>query len=223
MQPLCEATTKGRYPFDRLSALDADMAAFATLFAPQGALDAFFAAHLAPLVDQSTSPWSIRQGAGGEGHLSAVTLDMFQRAAEIRGAFFADGARIVVRMEVLPEAMDTQATSVALGIDGNLVTQRLDDYKSSPTPIIWPGKTGEAFVMFTGAKEPATLEQRFEGAWAWPRLIDASKLHLTDDPNRNRLIVEVAGLIAIFDLRTTAPFPFGLSALNGFTCPTTLQ
>lgn len=221
IQPICEATTKGRYPFDKGSAEDADMAAFASLFAPAGSLDTFFAAHVAQFVDQSTSPWTIRQGVGAESQLSAAALDMFQRAAKIRSVFFPDGAEIEVRMEITPEALDPQAMRVDLGIDGNLVTYSQDSGPPTPGGIVWPGEIGESFVIFS--RPGKTVEWRAKGAWALLRLIDASRIQITDLPNRKRLFVEVEGLVAIFVVRSTALLPFGLGALDGFNCPQRLH
>ena len=55
-------------------------------------MDKFFAENLAPLADLSTEPWTWKQDTALGRELSNTSLREFQRAAEIRDAFFPPGA-----------------------------------------------------------------------------------------------------------------------------------
>ena len=87
----CQQVISNRYPFFPKTERDVPLPDFARLFAPDGIIDGFFGAHLAPLVDMSGQKWEWRQDSLLARGLSAETLRQFQRAAEIRDAFFATG------------------------------------------------------------------------------------------------------------------------------------
>jgi type VI secretion system protein ImpL len=78
-----------------------------------------------------------------------------------------------VRFTVTMTDLDVAATRFILEIDG----QRFDVGHGSPrkNPVRWPGaSTGEAIATFedrSGAWPPV----RFEGPWAWFRLIEAGR------------------------------------------------
>ena len=67
------------------------LADFAKLFSPNGVMDKFFTQYLAPYADTSKREWTWRQESPVEPSLSPATLREFQRAAEIRDAFFQTG------------------------------------------------------------------------------------------------------------------------------------
>lgn len=61
---------------------------------------------------------------------------------------------------------------------------------------------------------------RIDGPWAWFRLLNAAEIRTTNVPDRKRVIFNVSGRIAIFQLQSSSVAnPFNLAALGKFSCP----
>ncbi len=86
----CQQIVSNRYPIER-SDRDIPLADFARIFAPNGVIDRFFAANLAPLANTGSKTWTWRSDSNIMRPLSVTTLRRFQQAAEIRDAFFPTG------------------------------------------------------------------------------------------------------------------------------------
>jgi len=91
---LCRQALDGRYPLVRGSTRDAAPDDFGRLLGPGGLIDDFFQKNLATLVDMSGPQWRWRSGADTLG-IPVDVLAQFQRAAQIRDAFFRAGGRDV--------------------------------------------------------------------------------------------------------------------------------
>jgi type VI secretion system protein ImpL len=152
--------------------------------------------------------------------ISPAVLVQFQHAAEIRDAFFAGGAAPSISFQITPEALDPKAQEVFLEIDGQTVEFR---HSAAPRPsaITWPGSVGAARVTFQPILQGAGNSLGRDGPWAWFRLLNAAEIRRTNVSDRTRLIFNVGGRIAIFQLQSGSVLnPFNLGALAEFACPT---
>jgi type VI secretion system protein ImpL len=218
--PMCERVTTNTYPFARRSKTDAGLTEFSALFRPGGEIDKFFQENLSKLVDVRKSPWSFKPGAGKELGISQAVLTQLERAAQIRDAFFAGAASPNVGFQMLPEALDPKARGILLEIDGQAVTFRHRDKTPRPVAIRWPGPVGAARVTFTPEKRNSESAILQNGTWAWFRMLDAAEVRNTNAPDRKRVIFNIGGRIAIFQMQSsTALNPFSLPALSKFSCP----
>ena len=217
--PFCTQATQGRYPFDRRSETDTSIQDFARLFGPNGLLDTFFQQNLAPIVDTSTRPWSWKQVDGADAGMSPAALTQIQNAVAIREAFFPSGG-MGASFEVSPEALDPAAQAVVLEIDGQSVTYRHTDGQPRPSAVRWPGEVGIARVMLAPGKQGSENQLRRDGPWAFFRLLDAVEIRNTNAADRKRMIFNVGGRIAIFEMSSASVRnPFALPALAQFSCP----
>ncbi|WP_338066941.1 type VI secretion system membrane subunit TssM [Rhodosalinus halophilus] len=220
--PLCERVVGNSYPFNPRARADASIKDFSTLFAPGGLIDSFYRDNLAKYVDTSTRPWSWKAVGGTDLGISQAVLTEIQRAAEIRDAFFSAGTAPQISFQVTPEALDPQARSVALEIDGQTVEFSHSDGQPRPVAVTWPGAVGLARIGFQppASNSESTLSR--DGPWAWFRLLDAAEVRNTNVSDRKRLIFRVGGRIAIFQLQSGSVLnPFSLPALTNFSCPKT--
>jgi len=217
--PFCQQALTSRYPFDRRARADVAMQDFQRLFAPNGMIDSFFKESLATYVDVSQPEWVSKRVNNTDLGLSPEALKQMQRAAAIRDAFFFGGEVPAIRFQMTPEALTPQAQRVALDIDGQAVEFNQGS-QPSPQSVTWPGTVGVARISF----EPlaTNVESSFgrDGPWAWFRLLDAAEVRKTNVSDRRRVIFNVGGRIAIFQLQTPSTLnPFALPALNNFSCP----
>ncbi|MGR3321332.1 MAG: type VI secretion system membrane subunit TssM [Pseudooceanicola sp.] len=217
--PFCEQALSNRYPFDRSARADVAIQDFARLFGPGGMIDEFFSANLRDFVDTRARPWAWKRVNDADLGISPAVLQQFQHAAEIRDAFFSGGPQPSIRFQITPEALDPKAQQVTLDIDGQVVEFR---HNSAPKPfaITWPGSVGVARVTFQPVIQGSGNSLGRDGPWAWFRLLNAAEIRRTNVSDRSRVIFNVGGRIAIFQLQSGSVLnPFNLPALAKFSCP----
>lgn len=218
--PLCQRVTTNTYPFKRRARTDASLTEFAQLFAPNGEIDKFFKENLSKHVDTRKSPWTFKKVNGQDLGISQAVLTQLQRAALIRDAFFAGSPVPNIGFQMTPEALDPKARGILLEIDGQAVTFAHKDGSPRPFAIRWPGPVGASRVTFTPEKKNSESAISQNGPWAWFRMLDAAEVRKTNAPDRKRVIFNIGGRIAIFQMQTTSSVnPFSLAALSKFSCP----
>ncbi|MEM8732029.1 MAG: type VI secretion system membrane subunit TssM [Pseudomonadota bacterium] len=221
--PFCQQALNDRYPFNRRARADVAMQDFARLFAPAGLIDSFFNENLLKYVDTRSRPWTWKKVNDVDLGISQQVLEQFQNAAEIRDAFFNGNPAPLVQFQMTPEALDPKAKSVTLSIDGQNVQFDQRSGQPPPTAVTWPGAVGSARVTFEPARNATESILDRNGPWAWFRLLDAAEVRRTNVSDRKRVIFNVGGRIAIFQLQSGSVLnPFALSALGKFNCPTSL-
>lgn len=195
---VCNEIVTNRYPFTKASARDVPLADFARLFAPGQIMDKFYKERLEPFVDTSKPQWSWRVDSRVARALSPTTLREFQRASEIKEAFFPTGGNLPsFQMVVTPTALSADAASAKLEINGFTVTSQQG--VNTPAPVMWPGggvgKTAITLTlggasnnsggMFGGGffssgtqQQPQGEAKLFEkdGTWSFFRLLDAGSV-----------------------------------------------
>ncbi len=218
--PFCTQALENRYPFNRRARADVAMADFQKLFAPGGLIDAFFAQNLTKYVDTRSRPWTWKKVNDVDLGISPAVLQQLQYAAEIRDAFFAGAASPSVQFQITPEALDPKAQSVQLTVGSQNVLFETKRPNNTPVAITWPGSVGLAGVVFTPALQNGESQLAKDGPWAWFRLLDAAEIRRTNVSDRKRVIFNVSGRIAIFQLQSGSVInPFALPALSKFNCP----
>ncbi len=218
--PFCEQATAGAYPFDRRARADIAMGDFTKLFGPAGLIDTFFNENLVKFVDQRARPWTFKKVNDADLGISPAVLQQMQFAAEIRDAFFAGAPTPKVQFQLTPEALDPKAQGITLEVDGQPVAFKHTDGQPRPVAIVWPGTVGLARVAFDPAAQGSESTLSRDGPWAWYRLLDAAEIRKTNVSDRSRLIFNVGGRIAIFQMQSGSVLnPFNLPALGKFACP----
>ena len=220
--PFCQQALTDRYPFNQRARADVAIADFQKLFGPSGLIDSFVNENLLKYIDTRTRPWSWKRVNDVDLGISPAVLKQLQYAAEIREAFFAGGATPTIQFQIMPQALDPKAKSVALEIHGSQVNFSHGDRAPTPVSVEWPGAVGLARVVFD--PQPRNIESvlQRDGPWAWFRLLNAAAVRRTNVSDRKRVIFTVGGRIAIFQLQSGSVInPFALPALSKFSCPKT--
>lgn len=214
---ICRTTLQGRYPFadnrEEVSLLD-----FERFFAAGGLADDYFKKNLADKVDTSSKPWRY---SGDIDTQDSEALDIFERAEEIRSAFFQNGgSKLGINFSVTIPYMDPSITQLNLNFDGSVMTYAHGPV--TPKRFQWPGKRAESVVNMS-TKPRVTLEDNgmtMTGPWALMRWLDTVKDIATSDSgqpvlifnlSRRRINVEVTGLTHDDELI--------IDLLKNFRCP----
>ena len=219
--PFCRQAIEGRYPMDRGSSSEVTLADFGDFFGPQGVLHRFFSTRLEPFVDTSSRPWRWAGRKGRQLGLSTSTLQMFQRASEIRRTFFAgQGKRPSLSFQLTPAYLDASSTRFQLSLGGQTIT-----YGHGPTrphTLEWPDPQGhqQVQIRFSPPTQAGRSGLTKQGPWAWFRLLDESRMQPTESPNRFLVIFRLGDREARYELHASSVFnPFRMKALEAFHCP----
>ena len=211
----CGKAVGGRYPFARGSQQDVLPNDFAQLFAPGGEMETAFQL-IAPYVDTSRPQWVARPGPDGAAAGSSANLPQFQRAREIRDAFFAGGSK-TPSFEIEVRVTTTGTDKIELDVDGQPVTSG-----DLGKRITWPGpkKTNQvklAVLSATGSRSPGITT---EGNWALNRMIDRGTPQPGNSPERVVVNINVEGRDVTLEFKAmSVRNPLNLPALRGFSCP----
>ncbi len=220
--PTCNRAVNNRYPFFKNQQADIPIQEFARVFAPQGLIDKYFQDNLMEFVDTTSSPWRWRRVQNQELGISDSVLLQFQRAAEIRDAFFLSPGLPVVSFDLKILNLDPNARRVQLAIEGQILDYR-QNQAAQDVPMQWPNDGGATQVVLEPKRRNAENSRAFEGPWALFRMLDAAELRRTQVADRSRVIFNIGGRIVSFQLRAGAAYnPFQLSALTNFRCPSSL-
>lgn len=218
--PFCEQALADRYPFNRRAGADVALADFSRLFAPGGMIETFFNENLRRFVDTQTRPMTWRPVNDADLGISESVLAQFQNAFDIRDAFFSQGSSPQVTFQITPFALDPQAQTVTLEIDGQRTTFGHRDGAVPPLAVSWPGDIGLAGVRFDPQAQGVQNMLARDGPWAWFRLLDGAEVRRTSVADRSRVIFNVGGRFALYDLQAGSVLnPFNLPALRNFSCP----
>ena len=120
----------------------------------------------------------------------------------------------------MPHSLDPNAKSVLLEIDGQQLQYGHKSGAPTPMAVTWPGPVGLARVSFQKPKKNIENVLSRDGPWAWFRLLDAAQVRGTNVSDRKKVIFNIGGRIAIFNLQSGSVInPFALPALSKFSCP----
>ena len=218
--PFCREAIHDRYPLKQGSRRETTVHDFGRLFGGGGLIDLYFQENLSKFVDSSKTQWRwIGDGLG----IPDEVLAQFQRASDIREAFFVGGGQAPsAAFELKPLLMGQNVKQFILDLEGQVV-----DYQHGPPQISqlqWPGPDGPGRVrlVFVSARggRPNITE---EGPWAWFRVLDRSRMQGSSQPELFRVTFGVSDMAATFELRATSiRNPFNLDQLRQFSCPARL-
>jgi type VI secretion system protein ImpL len=231
--PTCQQTVS-RYPFVR-GGTDLPLADFGRVFGTGGTMDSFFKQYLEPNVDKSKAQWTWRQNSELARTLSADTLRTFQRAADIRDAFFQTGGNIpLVQLTVKP--LPPVLPGAKLEIGGTTIANptppppgpgpigapqpppQLQPSSASPVQVQWPGGSLRAALSVTTNPNapPSVLERT--GPWSLFRLLEAGSLSVGAEKATANFLV--GGTDSRYEFTSgSSKNPLNLAALREFKCP----
>jgi len=227
----CKVVVEGRYPFVRGSDREIGLVDFGKIFGPNGVMDAYTTKYLEKYITKGARDWSWRADPVARG-LSTNTLHSFQRASEIRDAFFASGGvQPSFALTVTPPVLAEPGVTAKLEFYGATIISQTGN--SAPIAVQWPGAGSyQLRITVTSADQP---QQSVSAPTTSPAASQAenvvtvfnksgvwSLFHLLDDLSNGEGRVSFFG--AGRDLRyqftaASAANPLSPALLRDFHCP----
>ncbi len=212
----CKLAIAGRYPFDPNANNDVAINDFIRMFSPSGDFATFFQFQLKPFVDVSQTPWRL-VGMNGAEAIASDALVQFENAQTIQTAFFSKGGNdLSLDLDITPNDLDSNSTSVALDINGEAI-----NYDHGPVQtksFKWPGQGNRSARIAFNPPGPNSSVSK-TGPWAMFRLFDLAQKKVSSE-DQFTASFRMGSRTASFDVRVGSVLnPFALKALRSFRCP----
>jgi type VI secretion system protein ImpL len=235
---LCQQVAPGRFPFVESASNEIALGDFGRLFGVNGVFDSFFKQYLAKYVDASKAQWSYRPEYPITARLSVASLREFQRAAQIREAFFATGGtQPNLSVMIYPPALSGPGVTAKFEMNGQVVST-ISGVVASPQPVQWPGagggRTAVTFSIDAPSSQSLPLPEGFQtsapsapsapimvdshGAWSFFRLLRGARRAYVGDRLTASFSMGRQTLTYGFQASSTLR-PLSLPALSEFHCP----
>jgi len=217
----CRTAISGLFPFsDAEQEVDPDD--FVQLFASGGLFDATFKRSLANYVDTSSTPWRYKSVKPGAAAIRGPALQPFERAAEIRAAFFGAGGGkgLSYRLTGRIVSVDPSITELLLDVDGERL--RYVHGPISPFSFTWPGpRSGSRLELSAKPRVSSSTSSIYlTGPWAPLRLLQSGRVTSTASSGRAQVDFDLDGRHAVLEIGggRGGNFLTG-SLLRDFRCP----
>lgn len=211
----------GRYPLVPSASREVALADFEAFFAGGGILDRFYQENLRPFIEEAPE---FLVDAEGSPLLRQSVFTAFQRAEQIRQAYFGRDGVLDVEFALEPVSLSADKRRSVINIDGQII-----DYAhsaSSRVSMIWPNALrggNESRITLVPSqvnRSPRSLSR--DGAWAWFRLLDEAEITSAGERDLE-LRFQVDGGTARYRLYATGSRnPFTRPLVAGFQLPTVL-
>jgi type VI secretion system protein ImpL len=202
------------------------------MFGTGGVMDKFFNQYLAAHADTSRREWTWRQGSAVTSLLSPGTLREFQRANDIRNAFFQTGGnQPMVSLAFLPPFVS--GATVKFDAGGNVVASPAGStggFFSRPAPppapnsiaaitVQWPGASPRTAVSVAIDRDGSASVLDKTGPWSLFRLLEAGSLQVRAETASATFIV--GGQELRYQITSSSiQNPLDLRVVREFRCPT---
>jgi len=213
---------KDKYPLYNNSQTELELFDFTEFFKKEGLFKKFTSNYLLPFIKKGRK-WTLKKVDGRTIGLSASSVAQLQRGSLISDVFFKRNPEVPsFTFQSKPSKLLKTSSRFVLDMGGK-------KYQYSHGPKFWlshtwPGGTDAQRVSIYFEKLNNDVVTRdYEGAWAWFRLLDQSRLTSTSQPNRFNVIYSMADQEINYHLKADSVInPFTSGLLTKFRCPEVL-
>ncbi len=216
----CRENVTSAYPF-AASGRSLSLDNFSAFFGPGGDMDRFFSAYLQPHVERTSEGLQYRADSPLAGRLSPAALRQFERAEEIRQAFFPGGGTSP-EVEITISHVDSHSTiSGAILVINDMPVQTAKG--DLPRTVVWPGQ-GKATVLQVSPSLDRESTLQFRGSsWTFIAFLGAASSR-QQRGDTLRATYTIGGRSITYDFTINAVTnPFTMRALRDFECPQSLD
>lgn len=217
---LCRDNITALYPFTN-TPRHLPPGAFGQFFGQGGTMDTYFNTYLAGMVIRTENGLEYDPANPLSEKLNPATLKEFERAEDIRRAFFPDGGT-TPKVDINVTHVDSHSSvdSAQMDINGSTI---LTAPRDAPQVISWPGGGAQASIQLFPRQQNDSIVEVREGPWSFLRLLRAASA-IDQNGTVTRATWQIGGRPIIYEFSYTASDdPFLLPALREFQCPQALD
>ncbi len=222
--PICREVTNQRFPFVSSSPVDLSIQEFGRVFGHDGLIDEFLKQELLSRIDTTTRPWRWRSTDPIAGRFSAESARMFERARDIRDAFFPTGGQqLALQLDFRPVEMDQSIDRLTLTIGDQSVSYFHGPVRT--TTVRWPdqGNNSEVRLQLDPAVDDGRSSFIKDGPWGLLRFLDHFVQTPGDAPEAIVVDMRLGERGARYRIASqTLINPLTSDLLQGFRCPSSL-
>lgn len=219
--PVCREVTNQRFPFVPSSPVDLSIQEFGRVFGHDGLIDEFFKREMQARIDTTTRPWRWRSADPVASRFSPESARMFERARDIRDAFFpAGGQQLTMQLDFRPVEMDQTIDRLTLSIGDQVISYFHGPIRT--TTIRWPdqSRSSEVRLQFDPIVEGGRSSFIQDGSWALLRFLNHFIQTAADAPEAIVVDMSLSGRSARYRIASqTLVNPLTSDLLQGFHCP----
>ncbi|RCV88877.1 type VI secretion system membrane subunit TssM [Billgrantia montanilacus] len=211
----------GRYPLVAGASRDVALTDFEAFFGPGGTLDSFYQDNLRPFIEEA--PEQLLD-ADGNSLLRGSVFTAFQRAEQIREAYFGRDGVLDVEFSLEPVSLSPDKRRGVISVDGQLI-----EYAHSAShrvSMIWPntlrGGTESRVTLVPSQVNRSPRSMSRDGAWAWFRLLDEAEITSAGERDLELRFSVDGGTIRYRLSANGSRNPFTRPLAAGFQLPTAL-
>ncbi|MEL1266387.1 type VI secretion system membrane subunit TssM [Pseudoxanthomonas putridarboris] len=210
----------GRYPLNPASSQNVALEDFEAFFGPQGRLQEFYGKYLKLFFEDNYQ--ALYSESRGEYLVNPQVQQQLKAAQQIREAFFDNRGALALQFNVEPLALSADQLNSVLNVDGQLVSYGHGSH--TPIGLIWPntlreGVESKVTLVNTGGN---TRALRFQGPWAWFRLLSQAQLNGTTASSVDLSFKAGEGSVRYRITADKPVNPFTQRIFNGFVLPRSL-
>jgi len=215
----CREQIATAYPFGNGRHLSPRV--FGQFFGPSGMMDSFYTTYLQPHVVRTSDGLQPAPNSPIGERLNPDALRQFERAEQIRLAFFASGSpEPEVNMSVTHVSSSPSVELAILQLNGESIRTLPD---GSPAALSWPGQASGVSIELYPQPDGRSSRKAFEsGRWAIVDFLRSGRAR----PSGTQVDVthEIGGRTITYRIEfDSTTVPFLMPELADFGCPTTLE
>jgi type VI secretion system protein ImpL len=222
--PICREVTNQRFPFVASSPVDLSIQEFGRVFGHDGLIDEFLKTEVLSRMDTTRRPWRWRSTDPIASRFSSDSARMFERARDIRDAFFPTGGQqLALQLDFRPVEMDLSIDRLTLNIGDQSITYFHGPIRT--TTVRWPdqARSSEVRLQLDPAIDGGRSSFIKDGPWALLRFLDHFVQTQGDAPEAIVVDMSLGGRSASYRIASqTLINPLTSDLLQGFRCPSDL-
>jgi len=214
----CQTLVGRRYPFVKSASTEIPLQDFGGLFGGGGQIDGYFQTNLAQFVDQSPAGWHWK-AAVTTPPASASQLAMFQRAADIRDAYFpgrSSTLQVTLDLTLVTHSESIQGITIKNGASSNI---ELPANSRIPKRLQWPGSgAGYASIEMSLGNGVVVPVASAQGDWALFRILDQAQVVPQNERSAEYRYGRDGNQFSILVTSGSLRNPLSRKLFDGFSC-----
>ena len=219
--PQYDAQLANRYPFQIMASQNATLESFAYFFEPNGLLDRFFTTNLAPFINKTQLPWTVKNVDSNSLQISLETLKNLQNIYTIQHAYFRNNDQhLYLPFSIQPKNLSAKIISLKFTLGQQSFTY-LNQTPYQQNDFIWPDAFNSnlcQMVVTNTANQQTTIP--CDGPWGLFKFLNQNNLQASKTPNIYTATLQQDDNTIALNLDTKQKQdPFSLAILSHFRLP----